>query len=85
MLIIDCRNAQSNVAPAAASAPATPAVPTNMAAGTANNPLAGLTGARYAGHMGLPGADMFGADGGVSEVSQINSSMLKFLDGRSSK
>ena len=40
-------------------------VPTNMAAGTANNPLAGLTGARYAGHMGLPGMDMFGADGGV--------------------
>lgn len=40
-------------------------VPTNMAAGTANNPLAGLTGARYAGHMALPGAEMFGADGGV--------------------
>ncbi|EHL02181.1 putative Ubiquitin domain-containing protein DSK2 [Glarea lozoyensis 74030] len=40
-------------------------VPTNMAAGTANNPLAGLTGARYAGHMALPGAEMFGADGGM--------------------
>jgi ubiquilin len=38
-----------------------------MAAGTsAGNLLAGLTGARYAGHMGLPGAEMFGADGGVS-------------------
>ncbi|RFU23693.1 hypothetical protein B7463_g12644, partial [Scytalidium lignicola] len=66
------KSAQSNVAqnPAGAStagsAPrATPAVPTNMAAGTANNPLAGLTGARYAGHMGLPGMEMFGADGGM--------------------
>ncbi|KAK7986927.1 hypothetical protein PG988_001915 [Apiospora saccharicola] len=40
-------------------------VPTNMAAGTANNPLAGLTGARYAGLTGLPSADMFGPDGGM--------------------
>lgn len=56
--------------PAATSAPATaPAVPTNMAAGTANNPLAGLTGARYAGHqVNLPGMDMFGPDGGVSDM-----------------
>jgi len=69
------KSAQSNVAqnPAASPGAATgsaarsaPGVPTNMAAGTANNPLAGLTGARYAGHMALPGADMFGADGGVS-------------------
>lgn len=44
-------------------------VPTNIAAGTgANNPLAQLTGARYAGFHQLPGADMFGADGGVSGV-----------------
>ncbi|RKF71360.1 Ubiquilin [Golovinomyces cichoracearum] len=40
-------------------------VPPNMAAGTANNPLAGLTGARYAGHVQLPSADIFGADGGM--------------------
>ncbi|KUJ24115.1 ubiquitin-domain-containing protein [Mollisia scopiformis] len=40
-------------------------VPTNMAAGTANNPLAGLTGARYAGHLNLPNMDMFGVDGGM--------------------
>jgi ubiquilin len=60
------KSAQSNAAqPAATGAPAAAAVPTNMAAGTANNPLAGLTGARYAGHMGLPGMDMFGADGGM--------------------
>lgn len=43
----------------------TPQIPT-MATGTGNNPLAGLTGARYAGFHGLPGADMFGPDGGVS-------------------
>ncbi|KAF2793538.1 hypothetical protein K505DRAFT_276792 [Melanomma pulvis-pyrius CBS 109.77] len=40
-------------------------VPTNLATGTGNNPLAGLTGARYAGFHGLPGADMFGPDGGM--------------------
>jgi ubiquilin len=44
----------------------TPQVPANIAAGTGNNPLAGLTGARYAGFHGLPSMDMFGADGGVS-------------------
>lgn len=66
------KNAQSNEAqkPAAGASSATGAssaagVPTNMAAGTANNPLAGLTGARYAGHINLPGVDMFGADGGM--------------------
>lgn len=41
-------------------------VPANLAAGTGNNPLAGLTGARYAGFAQLPGAGMFGPDGGVS-------------------
>lgn len=56
----------SNAASTGASAPApAPAVPT-MATGTANDPLAALTGARYAGFHNLPGADMFGADGGVS-------------------
>jgi ubiquilin len=42
-------------------------VPSNIATGTGNNPLAGLTGARYAGFAQLPGADMFGPDGGVSK------------------
>lgn len=42
-----------------------PQVPTNLAAGTGNNPLAGLTGARYAGFHGLPGMDTFGPDGGM--------------------
>lgn len=57
--------------PGGSSTP-TPAIPQNMAAGTsANNPLAGLTGARYAGHLNLPNASMFGADGGVSLCFQF--------------
>lgn len=68
------KSAPSNAAQNPASSGASPSgapraaagVPTNMAAGTNNDPLAGLTGARYAGHVGLPGAGMFGADGGVS-------------------
>ncbi len=65
------KSAASN-APASTSAAGSgsvPAgVPTNMAAGTANNPLTNLTGARYAGMgLNLPGMDMFGADGGVSK------------------
>ncbi|KAI9779064.1 MAG: hypothetical protein M1839_007730 [Geoglossum umbratile] len=41
-------------------------VPTNFATGTATgDPLAGLTGARYAGLAPLPGAGMFGPDGGM--------------------
>lgn len=43
-------------------------VPSNIAAGTGNDILAGLTGARYAGHAQLPGAGMFGPDGGVSSI-----------------
>ena len=43
-----------------------PGVPNNIAAGTGNNPLAGLTGARYAGFAQLPNSNMFGPDGGVS-------------------
>ncbi|KAJ0303415.1 hypothetical protein COL5a_011386 [Colletotrichum fioriniae] len=62
------KSAASNPAPqpaASASTPAAPAVPSNMAAGTANNILAGLTGARYAGHINLPSRETFGADGGM--------------------
>jgi len=59
------KSAPSN--PTASATTATPqAVPQNMAAGTAaNNVLAGLTGARFAGHANLPSRDLFGADGGV--------------------
>ncbi|KAI1363892.1 hypothetical protein F5Y08DRAFT_308370 [Xylaria arbuscula] len=63
------KSAASNPAPTpsstSSSTPVAPQVPTNMAAGTANNPLAGLTGARYAGLTNLPSADMFGPDGGM--------------------
>ena len=41
-------------------------VPTNIAAGTGRDPLAALTGARYAGFAQMPNANMFGPDGGVS-------------------
>ena len=66
------KSAASNPTPApaaASSAPTPAAVPQNMAAGTsANNLLAGLTGARFAGHANLPSMDLFGADGGVCEA-----------------
>jgi len=66
---------QGGTAPAGTGAATNPAgnVPTNIAAGTgASNPLAQLTGARYAGLHNLPNADMFGADGGVSrEVHRV--------------
>ena len=52
--------------PGTGQQPGVAGVPTNLAAGTGNNPLAGLTGARYAGYAQLPGAGMFGPDGGVS-------------------
>ena len=74
-------NAAQNPANSGTSTPgsaprAFPGVPTNMAAGTANDPLAGLTGARYAGHVNLPGMGMFGADGGVSCTSLKLENML---------
>lgn len=65
------KSARSNPSPAAtnasASTPTPTAVPQNMASGSgAGDLLAGLTGARFAGHANLPSADLFGADGGVS-------------------
>ncbi len=48
----------------AGAQPAT-GVPTNLASGTGQDPLAGLTGARYAGYAQMPNANMFGPDGGV--------------------
>ncbi|EFQ97290.1 ubiquitin domain-containing protein DSK2 [Nannizzia gypsea CBS 118893] len=53
-------------------------VPTNLATGTGNSVLAGLTGARYAGFSQLPGAGMFGPDGGMGplpDTDQILSMM----------
>ncbi|KXX80159.1 Deubiquitination-protection protein dph1 [Madurella mycetomatis] len=63
------KSARSNPTPATAASSSTPtpaAVPQNMAAGSsASDPLAGLTGARFAGLANLPSADLFGADGGM--------------------
>ncbi|AMD20280.1 HDL464Wp [Eremothecium sinecaudum] len=46
------------------------AVPTNISAGQAGgfNPLADLTGARYAGYANLPSTDIFGPDGGLNSA-----------------
>ncbi|KAH3911387.1 hypothetical protein HBI56_104650 [Parastagonospora nodorum] len=57
----------------------TPQVPTNIAAGTGNNPLAALTGARHAGFHGLPGIDMFGPDGGMGPPPSQDA-MLEMMD-----
>ncbi|KAI1867430.1 hypothetical protein JX265_007232 [Neoarthrinium moseri] len=66
--------------PASSATPAAPQVPTNMAAGTANNPLAGLTGARYAGLTNLPSADMFGPDGGMVGSMMDEEAMARMLE-----
>ncbi|KAK4987345.1 hypothetical protein LTR50_004680 [Elasticomyces elasticus] len=55
-------------------------VPSNIAAGTgSNNILAGLTGARFAGHAQLPGMEMFGADGGMGAPPDMDA-MLNMLE-----
>ncbi|KAK5130190.1 hypothetical protein LTR08_002399 [Meristemomyces frigidus] len=73
------RSAESNATPSAGAQPANN-VPTNFATGTgAANPLAQLTGARYAGFHGLPGADMFGADGGMGAPPNPDQ-MLRLLE-----
>ncbi|QUC19969.1 uncharacterized protein UV8b_04210 [Ustilaginoidea virens] len=61
------KSAASNPAQTSASGPTPRAVPESISAGTnPSDPLAGLTGARYAGHqINLPGMDMFGPDGGM--------------------
>jgi ubiquilin len=61
-------NARQNPTPDASSNTPTPSIPTNIAAGTGNNPLAHITGARYAGFHNLPGMGSFGPDGGVSHI-----------------
>ncbi|EGV64829.1 hypothetical protein PSN45_005175 [Yamadazyma tenuis] len=63
----------STVSTTATDSQSTPAsnqssqVPSNISAGQgAFNPLADLTGARYAGYTQLPSASMFGPDGGMN-------------------
>ncbi|KAK6432275.1 hypothetical protein LTR95_011554 [Oleoguttula sp. CCFEE 5521] len=63
-----------------AAVPPGAGVPQNLQAGMrAGDPLAQLTGARYAGFHGLPGADMFGADGGMGAPPNSDQ-MLRMLD-----
>lgn len=54
-----------------ANAPPNAGVPQNIAAGTGNDPLAGLTGARYAGFAQMPSMSSFGSDGGVRLPYQL--------------
>jgi ubiquilin len=61
-------NQRQNPANQGTASNATAQAPANLAAGTGNNPLAGLTGARYAGFAQLPNQNMFGPDGGVSDL-----------------
>ncbi|KAL4779713.1 hypothetical protein BJX76DRAFT_340042 [Aspergillus varians] len=73
------QSASASTSTGAATTPAATGVPTNLAAGTGNNPLAGLTGARYAGFAQLPGAGMFGPDGGMGPPPDADS-MLQMLE-----
>lgn len=73
-------NQGGSAVPAGAGGSAASNVPQNIQAGTgAGDPLAQLTGARYAGFHGLPGADMFGADGGMGAPPNPDQ-MLRMLD-----
>ncbi|RJE26988.1 deubiquitination-protection protein dph1 [Aspergillus sclerotialis] len=69
--------APTTSAPSTAGTPG--GAPTNLAAGTGNNPLAGLTGARYAGFAQLPGAGLFGPDGGMGPPPDTET-MLNMLE-----
>ncbi|SSD59213.1 related to Ubiquitin domain-containing protein DSK2 [Saccharomycodes ludwigii] len=62
----------------ATTASNTPSVPSNIATGqqSAFNPLADLTGARYAGYgLNLPSASSFGPDGGMVNQDDIMQAM----------
>lgn len=72
--------AAAAAAPQLSNTPANASVPSNIAAGQGSfNPLADLTGARYAGYSQLPSASMFGPDGGMNsnipDPEQLNSMM----------
>lgn len=56
-------------------------VPSNISSGQTGgfNPLADLTGARYAGYANLPSADMFGPDGGLNNMPDQDE-MLRMME-----
>ena len=66
-------NQQRNPESASASTQVPPnaGVPQNLATGSGTDPLTGLTGARYAGFAQMPGAGMFGPDGGVRDLLRL--------------
>ena len=77
-------NASTSSAPTNAnesSNSSTTAVPSNIASGQTGgfNPLADLTGARYAGYANLPSADMFGPDGGINNAPDQDE-MLRMME-----
>ncbi|GAV51164.1 hypothetical protein ZYGR_0AD03470 [Zygosaccharomyces rouxii] len=64
-----------------ASTTPTTGAPSNLSAGQSGgfNPLANLTSARYAGFTSLPSADMFGPDGGATNMPN-QEDLLNMLD-----
>ncbi|KAI0462951.1 hypothetical protein LJB42_003755 [Komagataella kurtzmanii] len=67
-------NANNSTSTSTGAANNTSSAPSNIAAGQgAFNPLAGLTGARYAGmDVPMPSASMFGPDGGMGPMPDEN-------------
>lgn len=64
----------SNTTNSARSTSATSNVPTSFATGgTVGNPLADLTGARYAGYANLPSASMFPSEGAMNGIDDLSS------------
>lgn len=63
------------------NATATTGAPSNLSAGQSGgfNPLADLTSARYAGFTSLPSADIFGPDGGATNMPN-QEDLLNMLD-----
>lgn len=58
----------STASPATNASSASAGIPSNIASGQGSfNPLADLTGARYAGYTQLPSSSMFGPDGGMNQ------------------
>ncbi|KAK2739200.1 hypothetical protein FQN57_006643 [Myotisia sp. PD_48] len=86
-LVRSVASSQPRVSPSAPQSSSTPTptsnpaagVPANLAAGTGNSILSGLTGARYAGFTQLPGAGVFGPDGGMGPPPDTDQ-MLSMLE-----
>lgn len=66
----------------ATAADTTAATPQNIASGqnAGFNPLNDLTGARYAGYLNMPSADMFGPDGGLTQAPPSEEEMIRMME-----